>query len=168
MANRVVFLDIDGVLNSTAFFLARREMRGLAGLALTREGDLHDLDGDAIERLNRIVEATGAKIVVCSTWRLIHDIAWLRSHLAGQGLRAEIIDVTPDIPHGTRGNEILKWLDAHPGVSSWVVIDDTPSDLRQVRRNVVVTKFETGLLDEHVQDAIAILGATQPVSLGAP
>ena len=59
---RIVFLDFDGVLNSHAYFNARTEK-------FEDVGEAGELDPTAVERLNRIIDATGALVVVSSSWR---------------------------------------------------------------------------------------------------
>ena len=52
---KVIFLDIDGVLNGEK---SRTRCAGYIGI-----------DSDKLLRLKRIVEQTGAKIVLISTWK---------------------------------------------------------------------------------------------------
>jgi hypothetical protein len=59
---KVIFLDVDGVLNS------RGKWAGCDLANLTDSGTR--IDPLAVARLKRIVDATDAKIVVSSTWRL--------------------------------------------------------------------------------------------------
>lgn len=95
---KVIFLDIDGVLN-----LRRRERDQYGSL-------FHKAWQD---NLNHVVEETGAKIVVSSTWRMsglkVMQCMWKQRKLAG-----EVIDITPVIyAQGVsipRGVEIDYWL----------------------------------------------------------
>lgn len=68
MSAPVLFLDIDGVLNSARWFSVRAGGDNRDGL--TREE--YQIDPDAVAILNRILGATGAHVVVSSTWRLLH------------------------------------------------------------------------------------------------
>lgn len=74
----IVFLDIDGVLNSAAFFAvsSKRKFRRAKGtakqeLVLTRDlaAFAAMIDKVAMARLNRILTTTGALVVVSSSWR---------------------------------------------------------------------------------------------------
>jgi hypothetical protein len=152
---KVVFLDFDGVLNSAQGPVGQK---GLLGLCSTKVG-----------MVDRICVRTGAKIVVSSTWRLNNDLAALRDLLVTHGLSdpALVIDVTPDLvrrPMGDsmlytvpeRGDEIADWLQQHPEVTHFVILDDD-SDMGALAPHLVKTSFQTGLLPEHVEQAVEIL-----------
>ena len=55
-----------------------------------------------------------------------------------------------------RGDEIRIWLDAHPEVAAFVVLDDD-SDMTAVRDQYIQTSYDEGLTDEHVDRAISLL-----------
>lgn len=71
---KIIFLDIDGVLNSMELFdkLEERDMEPFMGI---------DVDEDNLEQLRYIVERTGAQIVLSSSWR--H--AWHEKRADDQG-----------------------------------------------------------------------------------
>ena len=62
--NRVIFLDVDGVLNNGSWAMEMYDK----GIRVYRDGILFE---PALERLKRLVDATGAIIVVSSSWRQI-------------------------------------------------------------------------------------------------
>ncbi len=145
---KVIFLDVDGVLNNVAAFEAARGRNGTD--VLSRE---------CVERCNQLVARTGARIVLSSTWRLIKDF---RGILRDGGLRASIIDRTPYFTDGDRrrGAEIADWLRRNGGdVARYVILDDDSDMLEEQLPYFVQTTFELGLTDEHVERAVAILGA---------
>jgi len=148
VAIKIIFLDFDGVLNS---WQSIRE---------NRIPDLfHCLDAYHVERLNRIVIATGAVVVVSSSWRIIHPIVELRESLVKAGFKGVVSDRTPRLP-GERKDEIIEWINSHRDVhdvTSFVAIDDD-SDAN-IEGHFVKTDFETGLQDDHVEKAISILGS---------
>ena len=142
----------------------------------SRFGRYLGCDDDKLERLKKIVDETGAKIVVSSTWRL--DITrkgcwidgiyqYLLDNLKRYGL--EVFDITPDLSRNgsLRGKEIHTWLEAHKDldIDSWVVLDDEwfwdfAYPEYQIRRHLVETSFymrNGGLQDEHVEKALYIL-----------
>jgi tRNA-binding EMAP/Myf-like protein len=117
---KTIFLDIDGVLNVD---YADRDQFG------------HIFRDEYVHNLKEIIEKTGAKIVISSTWKdkgieRMLDL-WKERNLPG-----EIIDVTPDcvdVCEATnivyydqvkRGHEIKLWLDRHPEVTQYVILDD--------------------------------------------
>lgn len=168
---KVVFLDVDGVLNSEAFLRkleARHDALGAHRCACFR----HDaqIDDEAVERLNRIVHATEAVIVVSSSWRKLLDPPDLHRILRNHGLRAVIVGETPEtakdpdllaevgerVDRYHRGHEIDAWLRRHPQVDRFVILDDG-SDMVMHKNRLVQTDCMEGLLDEHVEFAIKLL-----------
>ena len=107
---KVIFLDIDGVLNCSK----THNPRNLP----------YVIDPKLLTRFERLLERTGAKVVLSSTWR--YDPAGLFS-AKRQGI--PFIGVTPDMPHKPRRKEILAWLKGHPKVARYVVIDDDDDGL---------------------------------------
>ncbi len=149
---KVLFLDFDGVLNSAAFLAAE-------------PGRFDRLDPAAVARLNAIVGASGAKVVISSSWRVKRSLDELRALLAGLGFVGEVIDRTPELrgpsyepacPFAARASEIRAWLGARPEPpSSYVILDDAILEGEGERH--VRTDFTRGLLDEHVAQAIDVL-----------
>jgi hypothetical protein len=171
----VIMLDIDGVLNSRQYIdsLVAQDQWDGPEVKYTADGKFlqSEMDPLAVARLNRITNATDAKIVVSSTWRLaFHNDAQglyrLQDCFLSYGIIGEIIGMTPDfvsqtgsllLAHGTRSDEIREWI-SHSDIkiSSLVILDD--ETITGFDGQFIQTKFETGLLDEHVDQAIAILG----------
>lgn len=133
---KYIFLDCDGVLNCSG----------------TR------IDPWAVKRLKQIVDATGAKIVVSSVWRFYYYHS-LRISLAEYGFdRGVVIGKTGATRGEIRGNDIQAWLDANdPTPEAFVILDDD-SDMLHLMPYLIKTSWKTGLLDEHVEQAIEKLG----------
>ena len=160
MSAPIIFLDFDGVLNSWEFVKRamghhkKYDTQGVIGL-----------DEQAVQRLHRLCVETGARVVVSSSWRLIHDLDELRGFLGAKGFPREwVIDVTPSCytdegevhPYPCRGSEIAAWLDAHLYVDRYAIIDDD-SDMGEVAHRHVKTEFAWGLRDEHCERMAAML-----------
>ncbi len=186
----VIFLDVDGVLNSEAFLRKREDEHRALGHAdptsPKRETTCdcfrleRQIDRDAVARLNRLVAETGAKIVISSSWRKLLDPPELHRVLVSHGLVAEIIGETPDGPNDLelraaleetdrlfRGHEIDYWLKQHPEVDRFVILDDGGDMVMHVNR-LVQTDCQEGLLDEHVDLAIRVMswdGKTVPTPM---
>jgi len=139
---KILFLDIDGVLNSAAYYAAHPEIDKWEYL------DKHDIDPDAIAQLNRIVDATGCEIVISSGWRYtwtlnkLYDIFKFKSY-TGKGLLS-----STDNLGKLRSDEIFRWINEH-GEPDWryCVVDDEPIDLDldRVKDIFVRTMYATGL-----------------------
>ena len=141
------FLDVDGVLNSAAWFASPRQT----------EADylgLRSLDPVCVERLKSILLATDAKVVLSSTWRLVDDFV---QTLKDAGI--PITDATPRIPSNHRGEEIAAWIENPLSIGAYVVLDDDDDagDHDLTRDHFVQTSWERGLEDSHVQAAIRLL-----------
>ena len=149
MNNKIIFLDVDGVLNSAKFdrWLQDHHMKQYYGYEL--------LDQDAILNLQDIVFVTGADIVLSSSWRLSNSCCErLSQQLLPYGLR--FIDKTVCLRQEDRGEEIKEWLSRHPEVDNFVILDDD-FDMIGLEDHFIKTTFAKGLLPEHVAKAIEIL-----------
>lgn len=153
---KIVFLDVDGILNSND---TEDVFKGFIGL-----------DYSGIKLLREIIDATNAEIVLVSSWKhrwykddkvRQDDLAnYLDRRLAEEGLK--IIDKT----EGTsdRGTGIIKWLSEHPA-ESWIVLDDEifpDYDECGIMPHLVKTSFyDGGLKEKHVEMAIKMLNGTK-------
>ena len=149
---KVIFLDIDGVLNSWAWTDKEGERESFPGW--------NKVDPEACARLNRIVEATGAKVVISSTWRKALRLSEIRGVLAKCGAKVDVIGATP-VLWKPRGLEIQSWLDGPDDVEAFVILDDD-ADMEHLVGKLVQTSCATGLMDEHVDRAIAVLNGGHP------
>lgn len=157
---KVIFLDIDGVLNSEEFFVERAQNYRYdeyrkAGCSPRVSRQLCSLDNVAIANLNHLITQTGAKIVVSSTWRA--DDPELQEIFAIVGIPA-YIGITPYTETRHRGLEINYWLDKHPEVENYVILDDDNDMLnKQFEHFVQTDAYKRGLSLENVEQAIKIL-----------
>lgn len=160
---KLLFLDIDGVLNSHDWYVRR-------GGYVGRERPMQELDPEACARLQGLCSATGAQIVVSSTWRLIYKLPALRSLLGARGISVPVLGVTPSAPREERGLEIQRWLDTtaakHGDVESIVILDDD-SDIAHLTPWFVKTHFDRGLTDWEVERAKEVLAKPGPARKAA-
>lgn len=153
---KVIFLDIDGVLNSRAYDKKRNW------------NEQTDIDETRLPLVKKIVDETGAKIVLSSTWRqhwdkqpekCDKDGVYINQIFAKFGL--EIYDKTPDLGIDfDRPDEIKAWLAVtQETIESFVIIDDYRYGWGKLSANFVKTNpyFGLGLEEEHVKKAIEIL-----------
>ena len=149
----IVFLDIDGVLNS----LDWRKRRGPRTYdAYHLDYWRHNIDPEAVVRLNSLLDATAARLVVSSSWRTMLTTQELQYTLTQRGFRFEIAGATPEICNGSRWQEIRSHLLRWPLCPEYVILDDDPlPDAPQ--RYLVQTDYSVGLTDVDVYRAIEIL-----------
>ena len=155
---KAIFLDIDGVLNSEKFW--EKEAQHVRKKKAIAEGRSHDeasaianMDPDAVERIMRIVKETGAEIVVSSTWKYDDNLNY---KLRFMGI-SNTYGITPWSRDRHRGSEIKEWLDEHPEVTSYVIIDDDSDMLEEQKSHFVQTSWHDGINDHNVEKAIKIL-----------
>ena len=156
---RVLFLDIDGVLNHRQWFM-KNPMRGdLKGHAWKDS----QIDPHCVRVLNQVIASTDAKIVVSSTWRLMDPLKSLKATLRRNGFlwTASMIDVTPDIyvegQRRLRGNDIQAWLDTRDDVEAIAIVDDDSDMGHLIDRLVKTANDNGGLTGEKGSELITML-----------
>jgi hypothetical protein len=135
---KVIFLDIDGVLNTTTTPKPTQDARVV--------------DRTLLSRLTMLVQHTGAQVVLSSTWR--HDPDGLTS---AERLGIPFMDVLPDMRPRPRNEEIKAWLGAHPNVQRFIVIDDDDDDLDAFP--LFQPSASTGITDKIVEAATDYLNS---------
>jgi hypothetical protein len=158
---KVIFLDLDGVLNVIP--QGYDEFGGI-------------FHSNFVENLRRIINETGAKIVISSTWRF-GGIEKMKDMWKFRDYPGEVIGITPDLWRRSidedshvkieRGHEIESWLNLHPEVDNYVILDDDNDFLPNQRGNFVRTSNNInypdcvdigyGLTNQCSKDAIRIL-----------
>lgn len=152
---KVIFLDVDGVLNSARSCLAFK------GYPFPDEGPGHGwekLDPIAVSMLDRVCRKTGAVCVLSSSWRIGADEAWLKKF--GDYLGVSIIDKTSEyyVQGEVRGNQIQQWLDGHSEVTHWAILDDDSDMLPGQAENFVKVNHRDGFSYQNNLDLIRLLG----------
>ena len=143
---KILFLDIDGVLNTPTFI-------DEVDAKIFSSGQI---DPRLIDNLNIIVAQTNCKIVVSSTWRRHNSIQVLQKTLEDRRFKGSIIDLTPinDLP---RHLQIEQWLDTTSlDVKKFVIVDDF-YDMPNLTRHFVKTNEKFGLTEEDAFSCIKIL-----------
>lgn len=147
---KVLFTDIDGVLNSDGY------VRRHGGVGVV-------IDPTRLALLQGLIRETGAVIVLSSSWREHwepqgggDDVGRQLDELfAAYGL--SIAGKTPKRPDG-REQEIRAWLAAHPEVTHFAVLDDRFLEADFLKEHLVLTsRLRNGLDEEDVRRAAAIL-----------
>jgi hypothetical protein len=127
---KILFLDVDGVLNNKATF----------------KMDPNDpIDQKLANRIKAIQLLTDCKIVLSSVWRLSPDLVKKVEDKVGV-----IFDITPeatDPEKDTRGDEIAMWLEKHKEVTKYAILDDELDILLEQIPNFYRTSFNFGITD---------------------
>ena len=174
---KVLFLDVDGVLNCKSTKEVIWRDNGKQGF--------HGVESEKTKLLARIIKESGAVIVLSSTWRLnkvksifdnylfLDDLEdeeyddsseksayrYLEMRLAECGL--SIYDDTPDSGGAySRGKEIHGWLENHPDVTDYVILDDEEFrdfETYELTDHVVYTTYAKGLTEKQVIEVLEIL-----------
>mmetsp|Transcript_103196 Transcript_103196/g.181898 ORF Transcript_103196/g.181898 Transcript_103196/m.181898 type:complete len:228 (-) Transcript_103196:94-777(-) len=148
----VVFLDVDGVLNS---------------LLLDDPLDLApgQVDPRCVQRLATLLQISGAALVLSSSWRSSKMLKrlLLEALLCDGSIPADLmVGQTPEIPVLQRAHEIRVWIELHPDVRAWVALDDMDvavDDPAFFEGRFVHIDPETGLTDNDVKEALKSLAS---------
>lgn len=138
---KVLFLDVDGVIN-------KRDNYNPAN-----NPGPYPIDAYCAFLVGRIQLQTGCEVVLSSSWR--HHPEGVQN--VSKRI-VELLDVTP-YSSGMRGDEIQMWLDKHPGVDKYAILDDDMDFYVYQAPNYFNTTFEEGLTDEIAQAVIRHLNS---------
>ena len=149
---KVIFLDIDGVLNSHNY-VAASGGRGVI------------IDPTRMILLKQIVDATGAEIVLSTSWRehwekdeSLCDESGRQINRIFEKYGLKILDKTPKLRIG-REIEIEEWMKEQKGIENFVVLDDKIlSDRFMMGHFIKTSEYYDGLDEADVRKAIEILG----------
>lgn len=142
---RVLFLDIDGVLNCES---TKERLGDEFGIFRAFMG----IDARRLALLKDWLAAhPGVKVVLSSTWRTDERMA---AEVRRQGI--DFIDMTPNLGK-MRGLELNAWLAEHPEVTHYAILDDIQQFMPQQRPFFVQTSFVHGLRAKNLKHLETIL-----------
>lgn len=163
----IIFLDIDGVLNSMPYFLYLKKNH--------IDDEYNQINDYNLQMLSKIYHACNAKIVLSSSWRTLNDPKDKESYKLYESLLRklndydmEIFSQTPVI-NNNRPLEIYTWLSERSDKENinFVIIDDdfNKEDYEEydLSKNLVQTQFycddieSAGLTKKLADIAISIL-----------
>lgn len=145
---KVIFLDVDGVLNGRKTFVGPDDNGRLS------------LDPGMCDQLKRIVDSCWPNtpiVVLSSTWRLFPaSKEAVTRWLSDRGI--EIHSQTDDLGHVLRGEEINKWFADRPHITrNFIILDDGSDFTEEQKPFLIQTSFDDGLTPEKADNAIRIL-----------
>lgn len=156
---KIIFLDIDGVLNDDT-----DESWNDVG------DDYYPHSKTLVSNLNEIIRQTNAKLVLSSTWRLGLDLEQISDLMKRIGIVGDFIGYTDSLnsSYAVRGNEILKWIIDNEEIvgqryefKNYLILDDDCDMLYFQRNNFIHLDGRKGLTTEYVNLAIEILNQSK-------
>jgi hypothetical protein len=140
-SKRVIFLDVDGVLNRIS----------------DHKNCMFPLNDECLKNLKSIIDRTGCKIVLSSAWR-----NWIEAEkvLKRAFLKLNIplwISKTPEIPMRLRKEEISTWIIENGFNGNLCIIDDLIEADVFCGKFFVRTHDRDGLTSEDAERVIQIL-----------
>ena len=163
--NKIVFLDIDGVLNTERWYnqINKNTHKDRFGYAF---------DPVAVDNLYKIIAGSNADIVVSSSWKSF-GFDGMQEMWKERNLPGNVIGVTPNTISdemllnmnldeldevAIRGFEIEEWLSLHgKNVDNFVILDDIDSFLTSQKTHLVLTNPIVGITEEDATKALSIL-----------
>lgn len=149
----ILFLDIDGVLNSHEWY--EKNVKQIHSESSMFWRSVAELDPAACALINKFCEEEELKIVITSTWRKLHDVFQIEAMFKKKGLFAEVFDKTPDLKGKARGYEIQEYLDNTPGIEKYVILDDDSDML--TGQQFVRTRWTVGVQPDDIEIAKEVL-----------
>ena len=154
---RFIFLDFDGVLNTGRY---QRELQARGETLRDALGPR--FDPQAVDALRMLLERSGARLVITSSWRTA-GLAAMRHLWRSRSLPGEVTDITPfymfsayrtspqeepfmGFTPGCRGLETAEWLTRHAEPDApYAILDEEEAVRRQQAYRLVHINPETGL-----------------------
>ncbi len=162
---KLIFLDVDGVMNHEVWY---KYGRGV--MSDIKDYESSNFDPFCVELLNGLTDATGAKIVASSSWRLGRSVAELSELFSKVGITGEVIGKTRFLNYAgieqhksvPRGCEIQMYLYEnelyyHKNLR-YVIFDDDADMLIEQQPFFLQTDSYSGITPNLAQRAREILG----------
>jgi hypothetical protein len=161
---KIIFLDFDGVLNTEHY-------QGLLRYQGEPWQDEHGafFDPNAVKQLRRIIDATGADIVIESSWKYL-GLDAMKELWKVRNLPGRVIDITPSSVSDEyllnnldttmlhcKGMEIASWLSEQAEDIRYAIIDDEYVILDSQLSHFILTNPYEGITEEQTNRAISIL-----------
>ena len=159
---KVIFLDIDGVLNSNDFFASNHDLvkqffkeneYDYNNVNLLVERQMLDIDFTELKMLKDVIIKTDSQVVITSSWKKLKIFPYIVKEFIAFGI--PVIGYTID-NGSNRGTGIKKYLMENK-VDQYVVLDDDifPDYDEEIMDRLVKTSFyDNGLEEKHIKKMI--------------
>lgn len=158
---KILFLDLDGVVNTAIDFSSKNR----DSEHTDKWGhDLSLIRSELVALVDEVCRRTGAKIVFSTSWRYGNTPAYLHRLLVEKGFTGEHAGETPhpetlEQAYQGRGDEVHAYLNQHPEVETFAIVDDMGEDAFPLLvHRFVQTSLATGITREHVERLVEVLG----------
>lgn len=143
--NPIIFLDIDGpIANWRSTFASGNWPHDL--------DNIDQFDPVAIAMLQRLTRMYDVKFVISSVWRMTFTHEQI-----GKAFNLPTIGST-DQKNGIRGEQIKRWLDAHPEYTTYAILDDSSDMLPEQMAFFVQCDPDNGVTARNYKDLEWIIG----------
>lgn len=149
---KVIFLDFDGVLNSEQSKVFWQNLKDQdtweKEMQVSSGGILEQIAMEfcpiALSNLEELIRRNaGVKIVISSSWRSSRSVSELKEIFKSRIISSTIIDKTESFSN-VRGEEIQKWINEHPYIEKYVILDDERNMLDSQKDNFINTSMLHG------------------------
>ena len=146
--NLILFLDIDGVLN-TKNHLRRQIKQG-------KKASRFDWCPVAVAHVNLLTKKLGAQIIVTSTWRYEYSLDELKELFHQNGIhRDHVTGVIPSLIYGerstTRGEAIQAWIEENESHNELhLILDDNDNGISERFPHFTQTSEKEGFADQEM------------------
>lgn len=134
---KIIFLDFNGILDTWE--------------------NMDEINENNFNRLKKLIEETGANVVYSSSNRYSRFGKQIMLDLISRGIN--VIGVTPKL--GERELEIKSYLEAHPDIENYCILDDD-YDMESMKDHLVKLPLQSegslGFTEEYYNQALNILG----------
>lgn len=157
---KLIFLDIDGVLNSSTYFFSKEyldETAKMSDAELMLLAHPSHLDPVALKLVSHIVNESGAQVVLSSSWRMKYSTEEWTEMMQKRGATFKITDRTPKLSGTTRGTEIMDFINSMRSRPDSIVILDDHNDMGNLSKYLVLTNAKFGITMADAEKALQIL-----------
>lgn len=152
---KYIFLDIDGVLATTAQFYSKKRHE---------EWDCYRFDSKCVKVFNDVIEKINPIIILSSDWKHHYNLKTMNNIFEWNGINGKITDYTPSLwgvdffkaseLEACRASEIQIFVNDHK-INNWIAIDDLDLSPYISEENFVHTPLANeGIKQSGVKDKI--------------